>query len=109
VDEDRRLARSYCLGDLGEDRSCRIFESDRSTEDLTNRVEKIDLFVSLGQFGRRVLDLQRRLHELRNDGHEQIDMAVFRLRIHLAGAYGQPDLLRRVNAGDEQRAEIRGD
>jgi hypothetical protein len=108
VNEDRRLARAYRLRDLGEDGCRRILESDGSAQDLADRIEKIDLLISLRQLGRRVLDLQRRLHELRDDGHQQIDVAVFGLRVHVARPDGQPDLFRRMDAGDEQRAEIGG-
>ena len=59
------------LGDLAQDRGGGFLEPHGATEDLTDRIEEIDLFVAFGELGRRVLHLHRRLQNLGYDGGEE--------------------------------------
>src|SRR5205085_11245447 len=51
-------------------------ERHRTTEDLADRVEKIDLLITLRQLIRRVLDFQCRLQKLRHHWHHEPHVAV---------------------------------
>ena len=70
-DEHDRAPRADSLRDLGEDRLRRLLERYGASEDLADRVEEIDLLVALGELVRGVLDLERGLEILGDDGKEE--------------------------------------
>src|SRR5438105_12552702 len=106
VNENRCDASSDRLRYLGENRRRCILERDRATEYLTNRIKKIYLFVPLGQLRRRVLDLERRLSELRDDWHQEFDVPfLWRVR-RIDRTDRQPDFLGRWDASDQLRSKV---
>ena len=96
--EDRGAARADRLRDLLEDERRGGLHRHRAAEDLADRVEEIDLLVSLGELVGGVLDLERRLQRMRDDGQQE-------LQIERRAVRSSP----RARSDDEPRAARAGD
>ena len=78
VHQDRAAPCADRLRDLLEDRRGGLLERDRAPQNLGDRVEKVDLLVALGELVGGVLDFERRLEVLPDDGGEEARVALER-------------------------------
>jgi hypothetical protein len=105
VHEDRRAPRADRVRHLAKDRPRRFVERDRTAEDLADRIEQIDLLVTLGELARRVLYLHRRLEVLRDDGQHEVEVIARACARRRTRTNGNPGRTRRRHASDDHRAD----